>query len=160
MPSIYLGYPCAPQTKEPCVLLSQIHSWTSHWHWLALVSVALQHRKKPLANCIKFWSWLLSKPRTISLLAGCIYIYIIIYIYVYIYMLYSCFPRYFWLGTSKNYSTSSLPDGQPGRMAGLYGRILDNLTTMEGTFPNQPLTPLGLPKNNKPSILPNFIFII
>lgn len=24
----------------PCVLLSQIHSWTSHWHWLALVSVA------------------------------------------------------------------------------------------------------------------------
>ena len=40
-------------------------------------------------------------------------------------MLYSCFPRYFWLGTSKNYSTSSLPDGQPGRMAGLYGRILD-----------------------------------
>ena len=82
MPSIYLGYPCAPQTKEPCVLLSQIHSWTSHWHWLALVSVALQHRKKTLANCIKFWSWLLSKPRTISLLAGCIYIYNYIYIYV------------------------------------------------------------------------------
>ena len=40
MPSIYLGHPCAPQTQAPCVLLSQIHSWTSHWHWLALVSVA------------------------------------------------------------------------------------------------------------------------